>query len=373
MKLSELPKELILKFYNYKKQIENLRELEGNTPPSIFISSNNKNLGILLPPIKADTKIFEYPEEWYKRNFDISKILELRSQLIFSKLNFSEKNLENLQLVAMSKESFEMEVYLRNSPKFSFLFSNFHLPIANYADVEKLIISENVKVFKQIEKVSNDFDLKASNAVIELYNKSLEKSVIERVFSAGLLGLKIERKLVPTRYSITATDDIIGKFLINEIKYFEKIDKIRVYSNSYLGNIYHIILFPEVFSFELIEIDIKSKKFYEDYEFVFKRKNYAENTAGGYYASRLAVLEGLKKIKKQAAVIVIREILEFYPIGVWKVREAIKDAFNKQFLEFEDFSSLVDFLSKKLITKNQWLKISKLFKILKSQTKILNI
>jgi len=50
---------------------------------------------------------------------------------------------------------------------------------------------------------------------------------IRRIFSAGLLSQKSNRRFVPTRWSITAVDDIFSKALIKEIKKFQEIDDFR--------------------------------------------------------------------------------------------------------------------------------------------------
>ena len=71
-----------------------------------------------------------------------------------------------------------------------------------------------------------------------------------------------------------------------------------------------------------------------DYEEFNGRKNYAYETAGGYYAARLAVLEYLKKNKIQARIIAYRKITPEYlaPLGVWVVREAARKAMNNKII-----------------------------------------
>ena len=54
-----------------------------------------------------------------------------------------------------------------------------------------------------------------------------------------------------------------------------------------------------------------------DYEPYSGRKKYAENCAGGYYASRLAVLEKLNLLRKQGSCLCLRFITDDYavPLG----------------------------------------------------------
>ena len=73
-----------------------------------------------------------------------------------------------------------------------------------------------------------------------------------------------------------------------------------------------------------------------DYEPYQGRTNYAENCAGGFYASRLGILEKLEKSKKQASILCLRFITGEYsvPLGVWVVREATRKALENKPLEF---------------------------------------
>jgi len=75
-------------------------------------------------------------------------------------------------------------------------------------------------------------------------------------------------------------------------------------------------------------------KWTTDYELFSGRKKYVDETAGGYYASRLGVLEQMKRIKRQAAVVVLRFTSEEYHthLGVWVVREAVRRAMKNPIL-----------------------------------------
>ena len=119
-----------------------------------------------------------------------------------------------------------------------------------------------------------------------------------------------------------------------------------------MGNAYLIMLFPNVFSYELFELYLpgsswnpgKEIKAATDYENFDGRKTYASDTAGGYYASRLPILEYLESIKKQASVLVIRIELPSYwaALGVWVVRESVRKALANKKLEFTDIKELTE-------------------------------
>ena len=87
-----------------------------------------------------------------------------------------------------------------------------------------------------------------------------------------------------------------------------------------------------------------------DFETYSGRKNYAFNTAGGYYAARLPILEYLNSIKRQAGVLAIRLETPSYwaALGVWVVRESIRKALKRK-MEFRSKEELID--SAKKISK----------------------
>ena len=126
---------------------------------------------------------------------------------------------------------------------------------------------------------------------------------------------------------------------------------------GYLGNYYLILCFPDLFRYELFEMgtdgaSLKSGAVMTDFEDFNGRKNYAEETAGGYYACRLGVLEELLRRRRQASVLVLRFITsEYYAhLGVWVCREATRKAMHAKPLIFESKELLLEY-AKKLAKK----------------------
>ncbi|MEM0294989.1 MAG: hypothetical protein QW221_02400 [Candidatus Korarchaeum sp.] len=71
---------------------------------------------------------------------------------------------------------------------------------------------------------------------------------------------------------------------------------------------------------------------------------------GGHYAMRLAVLEKLFNMRRQAAVISLRRIgPEYYaPVGVWQVREGMRKALRSEPLKFPDLADALIYIRKSL-------------------------
>jgi hypothetical protein len=146
------------------------------------------------------------------------------------------------------------------------------------------------------------------------------------------LGKKAKRKLVPTKWAITATDDVLSKEKLRRIRYFQEISEIQLFHAEYLGNHYEFLLLPDKWSFEVIEISMKNFGVWHDYETFFPRKSYAEDVTGAYYANRLALTEYLEKIKRQAQCLVLRQVSEEYntPLGVGILRQTSREAFTQK-------------------------------------------
>jgi len=117
----------------------------------------------------------------------------------------------------------------------------------------------------------------------------------------------------------------------------------------------------------LFECYVKSKEFSTDYETFKGRSSYANNCAGGYYTVKLAILEKMKELKRQASVLVFRFIDDSYlvPLGVWVTREASRIALKNPSISFADKSLSLKYASSFSLRKfninlNNFIKKSKL-------------
>lgn len=328
-------------------------EFSGSAP-EIFVGTHNYPqvyTGILSPNEYGSTERLSMPEIWFKEDASIEQIMQLRSQLIYSRfqsnIRKSSRLLGVMQEVALSSKPVATEFKLKKKPYLRFQI-DLHMPIVgNPAPLEKARLEENPKVERKIEYVTSDYDLKASNAINELYIVGTAVSNIVKVLAAGMLGLKFQRKLVPSRWATSSIDSIISNHLFKKIRDYNWIDKFCVFYDEYIGNHYEILLIPRQLSFEVIEAKMPGSVWNpqgthvwiaQDYESYWGRKDYAENVGGGYYSPRLAVAEYLTKIRKQASVLVLREVREEYwvPCGVGILRETVRSAFRKKPKKFNN-------------------------------------
>ena len=399
--------------FEFDKTLRNV-ELSGPSPPGFFVGHfnyPNVYLGPLVPfqKFEIDQKISDYhildaPELWFGKS--IVDVIGYRSSLVRNnfKINVNigkrsrknplpmktQKLLETSQELSMAARPVDTETKL---PKMNLrmLLDNHALPMGPTGMAEKIRITENTKVHPKVDYCVADTDLKATEAVSKyLYFKGrVPESTIKRVFSAGLLGEKNKRRIVPTRWSITAVDDIISKALIKEIKRFPEINDYRIFERTYLDNHFKILLFPGKFTYEMNEVwapntlwnislngNIGSLKpqIMTDFEFYKGRKNYASNITGAYYAARKEVCEYLYRIGRQARILIFREVQGGYivPLGVWVIRETVKNAMelnNPQILDnFDD--SIKSMAEGFMVSYKYWKKSSKLINFVKNQRTI---
>ena len=341
----------------FKESVPRIKtHFSGSTPPEVFVGRiNYPNVfsGILSPVQHSDTTIYSSPEQWVSQNLSIEQILELRGQMIYgrsqSHIKSSEFNKDSgkfkqvTQELALSSKPVSTEFFLKHKPEFKFTASRFFQIIANPAPIQKILLEENPKVEKKVDYLTNDYDVKSIQAIKELYKAKILTSHLQKLLSVGLLGVKSSRKMVPTRWSITAIDDTLGKTLLENIRYYQELNEIQVFSQDYNGNHFDVLFLPGAFSFEVIETSMPGSVWSEqqpvdksysmqDYEGFFGRKTYATNVVGAYYTDRLAVCEYLNKIKRQATVLLLHEERpEYYaPLGVGIIRESLRKAFTKK-------------------------------------------
>ena len=349
--------------------------VEGSSPPSVFVGSYNYpkvGVGPMVPPIHGDTTILDLPEKWVGKSLE--EIVNFRLNLIRGVQKVSVKNpsgryIENLQEFAMSSKSTDSEIQFKKSTSPITTLDSHSAPFGPIGEIKSAKFSHS-SAEKSIEKIYYDKDLKAQDAVLKLYNSGIEISKIQKCFSIGMMGQK--RKLVPTRWSITATDDMISKSLVDELLDYPQIDTCKVFSFEHLGNLFSVILFPHRWVFEMIEAWYSNGVlgFGSDFEDARGIDHYPA-IAGAYFAAKLGVAEFLLKEKCQAGVLVLREIRPEYaiPVGVWQVREGIRESMKGSSIQCDSFDDSLDIACKKLsISKSEWLSKGNLLQKIKQKT-----
>jgi hypothetical protein len=288
------------------------------------------------------------------------------------KFNEGGKIIDQTRELALAENSVDMELNLTKKPRGSIFMDDEVQPFGPSAPIRDLHLG-NARFEHRVEKAYRDTDLKAVQAVRELYGKGVLVTKIQRAFSVGAFGLEKNRRLVPTRWSITAVDEIISKDLVAEVKTFPEINEYRVYESFYLDNVFEILMIPAQWSYESMEAwypgtvwnpNGTSTAIYSDYEGNNGRTTYAQ-IGGCYYSARLAVCELLVKEKRQATVVVLREARPGYimPVGVWQVRENVRNAMRQKPFLFKTLDDSLKFIAGRFeIPLRRWILQSEILK-----------
>ena len=349
--------------------------LDGASPPSVFVGSYGYpkvSVGPMVPPMHGDTTLLDSPELWVGKSLE--EIVNFRLSLIrgIKNIPINEPNgryIENLHEVAMSSRPIDSELQFYKNPKPVASIDGESAPFGPVGEVTSAKFS-STSSDKSIQRAYYDHDLKAQDAVVSLYNRGIEISKIQKCFSVGMFGKK--RKLVPTKWSITATDSIIAESLVSEILEFDLIDSCRVFSHDHLGNLFSVVLFPHRWLFENQEAWHTGNGigFGSDIEDA-KGIDHPPVTAGAFFAAKLGVAEYLLEKKCQASALVLREIRPEYavPVGVWQIREAVRSAMKNEPYIAENFDDGVTFAAQRMsVSKSEWLSKGDMLSMLKQKS-----
>ena len=344
------------------------KRLEGRVSKEFFGPSYNVFVGrygyprVNVGPMVAleERPGLDSPAAWLGR--DYGDIVELRSLLLRSKQRESVHSRsrfvgESQELVLASRPT-DVEMAFRKQPVYRVSFSDVVQPMGPSAPLEKLRVTENPKISRRVDRIVSD-ELKAGQQGYELYRSGLDVYKISAILSSGALGLERNRKMVPTRWSVTASQMIVANRLIGKLKQFPSINEYRVYSSQKLDNHFEVLLMPGNWEFENFEAwspgsmwtaKLRKPEILEEYEPYKGRTKYAELQGGGFYSSRLGVAEGLVKLRRQARVVVFREVYEGYviPVGCWQIVENVRNAFKKSYMKFDTKQEALKHIDSKL-------------------------
>jgi len=342
-RLCGLPECPILVRVRQQLKLEKLREtktLYSPTPPSVLVGEHGYprvRAGVNLPALGSEEpRLFEDPGAWWGR-LSLYDIIRLRAGLVFSysvsHVRAAGKLGEAVQEAALSLKPVDSEAVFRRPPTPRLTFDPLLKPVGPSAPVEQLRVVGNPAIPRRVDQLVLD-RVKASRALVELYEHGYDVYYLQRLLSAGVLG--VEKRLVPTRWAITAVDKLLGDYLLGKLRDKPPLQGYEVYHSSYIGNRYTLVLMPRPWSMEMVEVWMphsvwvpgEQAQVYTVHEWSDGRPS-AED--GGYQAIRFAVLEELSKRGRQASVLAVREITPEYfaPVGNWQIREGVRNALRR--------------------------------------------
>jgi hypothetical protein len=352
------------------------RSLAGSSPPSVFVGRfgyPKVDIGPMIPPQFGDTSLLDTPEEWVGRPID--SIISMRQKLVRGKHRVRidepdapDRLLQATRELALGGPPTRIDALFKRRPSGRIELHSEGAPYGPSAPIETFQV-EGVKADHRIERAFDDTDMLARDGILELYGGGVYLSRIQRALSAGLLGVGKRRRLVPTRWSITAVDSMVGESMMEGTKVAPTIDEYRIYETVQLDNRWIILMMPTEWCYELVEAwypgtlwnpGERAISIINDYEFYEGRTTYAR-IGGCYYAARLAANELLTAEGRQAGVVVLREAHPGYilPVGVWNVREHVREALRTTPTRYDSLQGALGHVERMMdIPLKRWIGVS---------------
>jgi len=355
-------------------------DIDGSSPPGVFVGRFGYPkvfVGPLVPPVHGDTGILDTPEEWIGHTLE--DIVNFRSQLVRGMHRVHVMDVERggrlvdrTRELALATTPADVEAGFERKPRGRVVLDDNVQPFGPSAPLRRLEVG-TLKVDRDLDRAYSDTDLLAREAVLDLFGRGLPVSKIQRAFSVGAFGLGKNRKFVPTRWSITAVDDTIGKDLRGRVKEFPLINEIRVHEAIGFDDRFLVVMMPRPWRYELIEAWYPNTLWnplgrevvvFGDHEGYEGRTTYA-SIGGCYYAARLAVAESLLHERRQAATVILRETHPGYimPVGVWNVREHVREALRRPPRTFATMAETLAHLATRLdVPMTRYVRMSEVLK-----------
>ncbi|ALU11738.1 hypothetical protein EYM_04255 [Ignicoccus islandicus DSM 13165] len=309
---------------------------DAPSPPSPLVGESGYPkvpLALSLSPY-GDPRLRDAPTEWVRMRLGLEEVANLRMEMLnpFKKVDVRrvEELLDNEVIWAgISEKPVDVEARIEGKvipPKLDGLIA----PIGPSARAQEVKVQSNPKVDSLIERKFEE-RIKAEVALRELYEYGRDVYALQKALSLGLLGKR--KKLVPTRWAITAVDQIISKHLKETILKRKWVNSIHLGTYEHYSNRYIVILKPGPPIVEMFEIWKKGTLWSPNkdviiynYEGPLPTSKASDPSDGGFHATKAGALQALAEEGTSASVLVIREISKDYylPLGVWQVREGVK-------------------------------------------------
>ena len=339
---------------------------EGSAP-SVFVGSYGYP-NVAGGPLMINDA--DHPPDWVARGLGIDDIVGLRARTIRG-AGEAKGLAGNLQEIALSSQPLDVEVRFVKPVAFDLRFDGTIAPVGLTGAIKKMDVLGNARVDRAVDRATSDTDLSATDACEILNASGTDVYRITQLLTAGLLGKK--RRVVPTRWAITAVDDTVSTRLKKKIARYPPLSGIEIFSASLYGNQIVCLLVPGDWKYEMIEVWGKQSLWGDGSETIARdgeglTKSGYSPLAGAYYSARLAVTEYLESVRRSARVLVLRNVTSEYwaPLGTWVVREAARNAMKGPKTTCASLNEGVD-LASRLIGFAHWRPHSRLIPELVTQ------
>lgn len=337
-------------------------EVSGSTPPTAIVGEKNYPfvpIVVGVPPevTGEDAKIYDDPLGWWGR-LGLPDILRLKGYQISSvmRANVNEPFTlyeKEVGIAAISAKPVDTDVVLERPPRPITRLDPFVGATGPSAPAKEVRVVGNASLPRKLEEIIWD-DVSAEEAIPELIRGGVDTYTIIRAMSLGFIGRLRRRKLVPTRWAITAVDRAAVKYFLNRLRDLPSVDNVSVHVLEYLMNRFYVILYPGNYHVEWLEVWRPRTGLTERASssvIIYSRDYGTGKTStldGGFDAARHGLVRALYERGRKASAIIIRIIEPGYVIGVgnWHIRETVYRAVRSEGITFDTLSNALAWVAK---------------------------
>ena len=215
--------------------------------PSVFIGSSGYPSVSGGPLLVNDSDL---PTDWLRQGLGIEDIVRLRAETIRGASKVA-PYLEPIQEIALAPRPVTVEASFDRPVRFNPDFDRVTAPVGCSGNISRLDVLDHPGTDRAVDRVTSDTDLNAGEACIALHQSGIDVYRIAPLFTAGLLGKR--RKIVPTRWAITAVDDSVSTAQKKAISRCPEVQEVRLHYAELFGNRIAVILIPGDWRYEMIE------------------------------------------------------------------------------------------------------------------------
>ncbi|MBR9681642.1 MAG: hypothetical protein GOV00_02455, partial [Candidatus Altiarchaeota archaeon] len=213
------------------RKIKFKKNVEAPTQPFYMISWKNYPRVAVGPHLSVNSKGIEKSMKISMDDFLVNMSSQVRP--------FEVKSIRTSEEAALSINP----IFVNAELKSAINVNEFDLGQVPTVSARKITLEDTPKIPGKVFEIVDSYDLKASFAVNSLEdNFGFDYAV--QALSTGNLGVKSERKMVPTRWAITAVDSIIAKGLFEKVKTFEEVRDFEIYELVHWDNHFVILIVP---------------------------------------------------------------------------------------------------------------------------------
>jgi len=315
------------RFHPRLRQDPGVRSYMGGAP-SVFVGAHGWPEVCAGPLLSGDP---DDPEMWVARGLAIGDIVDIRARTIRGRSR-GRRVAGSLEEIALSSSPVDVEAHFEKPIHTAVTFDGTIAPVGLSGLLDRLDVLDNARVARPVDRVTGDPDLSATEASCMLYQDGVPVHRITQLLSAGLLGRR--RRVVPTRWAITAVDDMLFSGLKRQLLRLPPLPELRIHHAVLHGNRIACLLVPGPWEFEMVEMWQPRSLWAHENESIDRdgergqKSHPSSPLAGAYYSARLAVADHLCGLGAGATVLMVRRVSPDYwaPLGTWVIREAVRSA-----------------------------------------------